>query len=106
MKESMYELLERASKPKKKEERIKILHTPTTHDIFVCLSDMIAYCRILLEQGQQKPYRDFLNRIIEMNFCKNEERINIKKIAAELKIEAGKITKWIAHDIQSFNIIN
>lgn len=79
----------------RRKEKIEILHTPTTHEIFVCLSDMVAYSRLLLEYGPPKPYRDFLKWIIEMNFYKTGERINIKKISADFKTDTSKITKWI-----------
>lgn len=87
-------------------EITKIFHTATTHEIFVCLSDMIAYSRLLLEYGPPKPYQDFLKWIIEMNFYETEERINIKKISADFKTNGNKIAKWlvqICNDIFELN---
>lgn len=81
-------------------EKIKILHKPTTHEIFVCLSDMVTYSRLLLEYGPPKPYRDFLKWVIVMNFYKTEGRINIKKISADFKTDTSKITKWISQGQQ------
>ena len=77
-------------------EKKKIIHEPSTHEVFVCLSSMPVYSKILIDNIPPKPYFDFLKWLIEINFNKDKEgKIIIKKLAAEYKEDAAKITKWL-----------
>ena len=77
-------------------ERRKILHEPSTHEIFYCLCGMPSYCKILADQSADKPYIDFLKWLIEKNFYNERtEKISIKKIATDFKSDSTKVTKWI-----------
>jgi len=80
----------------RRKERMKFIHEPSTHEIFYCLCGMPDYSKILLEQNPDKPYSDFLERLVEINFFNNRtEKIAIKKIASDLKTDTSKATKWI-----------
>jgi len=77
-------------------ERRKILHEPSSHEIFYCLCGMPSYCKILADQSDDKPYIDFLKWLIEKNFFNDRtEKISIKKIATDFKSDSTKVTKWI-----------
>jgi hypothetical protein len=77
-------------------EKQKIVHEATTHEIFVCLSGMPAYSRILLENYPDKVYAGFLRWLISIDFNKDkEEKTIIKKLAADFKTDTAKATKWI-----------
>jgi len=81
--------------PRTKEKK-KIIHEPSTLEVFRCLSGSPIYSKILLENTPHKPFSDFLKRLIEINFYNdNEEKITIKKLATDLKTDSGKATKWI-----------
>ena len=85
----------------------KINHEPSTHEIFTCLSQMVSYSKILLDSNPDKPYVDFLSWLLEVNFHKDsEEKISIKKLAADYKIQTAKVTKWIADIYQDIFEIN
>jgi len=89
-------------------EKRKIIHQPSTHEIFVCLSQMPSYSKLLLENKPDKIYAKFLSWLIEIDFNndKNEKTI-FKKLAADFKIETAKATKWICEiykDIFELNI--
>ena len=80
-------------------ERKKILHEPTTHEIFMCLTCMPLCSKILIENGPQKSYTDFLRWLLQVNFYKEKgEKISIKKLATDFKSNSIKVTKWI-HEI-------
>ena len=77
-------------------ERRKFIHEPSTHEIFYCLSGIPDYSKTLLEQNPVKPYSDFLRQLIGLNFYNERtEKIPIKKIAADLKTDTAKATKWL-----------
>ncbi len=79
-----------------KKQRNKIIHTPTTHEIFICLSAMPIYSKKLLLNEDEKPYTNFLKWLIEKDFYKNRKsKITIQKIGAEYQTNTSKITKWI-----------
>src|SRR5688572_2747291 len=79
--------------------RPKILHTPSTHEIFSCLSNSPANCKILLGEQPQSAFSDFLKWLIEINFYNDlESKVSIKRLATEFKSDTAKVTKWI-HDI-------
>lgn len=80
-------------------ERKRIMHKPTTHEIFYCLCNMPSYMVILAKEISEKPYINFLRWLIEKDFYgERTEKITIKKIATDFKSDAVKITKWI-HEI-------
>ena len=77
-------------------ERRKILHEPSTHEIFYCLQGMPAYSKILADQNPNKPYTNFLRWLIERNFYnEREDKVTIKRIATDFKSDSTKVTKWI-----------
>lgn len=79
-----------------KKARKQILHEPSTHEIFHCISTMPMYSKILLEQYPDKPYAEFLCWLIDKNFYKGlNEKITIKRISVDFGIDTGKVTKWI-----------
>jgi hypothetical protein len=80
-------------------QRSKILHTPSTHEIFYCLSQSPGYCKTLLDEQPQSSFSNFLKWLIEINFYNDvESKITTKRLATEFKSDAAKVTKWI-HDI-------
>ena len=57
---------------------------------------MVCYSKILLGERQSKPYGEFLNSLVQTNFYNaNEEKITIKRLAADFKSDSTKVTKWI-----------
>ncbi|MDP4286235.1 MAG: hypothetical protein Q8891_17635 [Bacteroidota bacterium] len=81
--------------PRTKERR-KIDHTPSTPEILICLNCMPLYKRILADHRAGKLYSDFLKWLIEKDLYKVlEEKITIKKIAADFKNDTARVTKWI-----------
>jgi hypothetical protein len=88
-------------------ERRKILHEPSTHEIFRCLSEMTAYSKILLEHIPDKSFAEFLKWLIEVDFYNDrEEKIIVKKIAAGFNVETAKATKWIKEIYQEIFELN
>lgn len=78
------------------QERPKILHTPTTTEIFLCLCSMPTFSKILLERYPDEIYADFLRWLVNKNFFnEREERILIKKLASDYGADTAKVTKWI-----------
>ncbi len=92
---------------RRKKIKEKIIHRPSTQEIFKCLSAMPCYSKILLENFPEKPYCDFLRSLLEVNFYnEKEERFCLKKLAADFKTETSMATKWIREiykDILEFN---
>ena len=77
-------------------ERVRIIHHPSTQEIFTCIASMPQWSRLLFQQRPHKPYNDFLKWLINTNFLKEKnERITIKMMAAGFKGDATKVTKWI-----------
>ncbi|MBK9221930.1 MAG: hypothetical protein IPO16_07370 [Saprospiraceae bacterium] len=77
-------------------ERRRIIYKPSTLEIFYCLSCMPSYSKLLLDQYPDKPYTDFLWWLIEKEFYKElTEKIAIKKISADFRTDAAKVTKWL-----------
>jgi hypothetical protein len=77
----------------------KFIHEPSTHEVFVCLSSMVNWSRILYEHGQDKEYKGFLKSLIDCNYLEGGEgKTTIKKIAGTFGLQATKITKWL-HEI-------
>ena len=77
-------------------ERTKILHQPSTHEIFMCLSYMPKWSEILWTHEVDKPYKPFLKWLIETRFFPHrEEKITVKKLSLDFKMDASKITKWL-----------
>ncbi|MBK9958760.1 MAG: hypothetical protein IPP11_09245 [Chitinophagaceae bacterium] len=80
-------------------ERKKHIHEPSTHEVFLCLSSMLAWSQILLEKGVVKEYQSFLKGLIETRYFEDrEEKVTIKQIAASFKHQTTKVTKWL-HEI-------
>lgn len=77
-------------------ERRKIIHQPSTPEIFDCISCMPTYSKLLLDQYPNKPYSVFLHGLIDINFYNDRnEKITIKRIAADFNTDAVKVTKWL-----------
>jgi len=88
-------------------ERRKIVHEPSTHEIFRCLCGMPAYSKTLLENKPGKSFTDFLRWLIEVNFYNDEEgKITIKKLAAGFKTDTAKATRWINEIYQEIFELN
>lgn len=88
-------------------ERRKILHEPSTHEIFRCLSGMTDYSKILLEHSTGNAYDDFLRWLIEKDFYNDQmEKISIKQIALESQNNAAKVTKWLKEIYQEIFKLN
>ena len=80
----------------RKKEREKILHQPSTLEIFYCLSDMPQWSKILGDHTDAKSYKNFLDWLIQINFKKeSEQRTTIKGLASEFNADSVKVTKWI-----------
>ncbi|MBC7390441.1 MAG: hypothetical protein H7329_14590 [Opitutaceae bacterium] len=57
---------------------------------------MPYYSKVLAETFPEKVYNNFLKKLIELNFLKDEKRrTTIKEVSIELNEKADKITKWI-----------
>ncbi|MBZ5859440.1 hypothetical protein [Flavihumibacter profundi] len=90
--------------------REKILHVPSTKEIFYCLSSMPHWVSHLIQQEPDKPYNEMLSRVLKDNFYTDSaDRRTIKSMAADLKIDAPKFTKWISsayYDLLDLNFEN
>ena len=81
--------------PRTKERR-KIIHKPSSHELFYCLEGMPSYSKILLEYRPDKSYKNFLRWLLEKDFYKNRtEKISIKGIAKDFMTDTVKVTKWL-----------
>ncbi len=88
-------------------ERRKILHIPSTHEIFLSLKGMTKYSNILANHNTDKPYIDFLRWLIERNFYETwKEKITIKKIATDYKTENTKVTRWLKEIYGDIFVLN
>ena len=77
-------------------ERRKIIHEPSTKEIFICLKNAPKFSELLLKNSPVKPYTEFLKWLCENGYNLDfEQRITIKKIASDFKGETSKVTKWI-----------
>lgn len=77
-------------------ERRKIVHEPSTQEIFHCLCVMPAYSKILSEQSTGKSFDGFLRWLIEKKFYQDRRvKITIKQVATDYKSDSTKVTKWI-----------
>lgn len=77
-------------------ERRKIIHEPSTQEIFGCLYGAPKYSRLLLDNKPGKPYAKFLEWLLQVNFYNEiQEKISIKRLASDFKIDTPKATKWI-----------
>jgi len=76
--------------------RKEIIHQPSTPEVLQCLGSMPVYSKILSENTSDKHYSDFLKWLLSAIFYnRQEEKITIKKIAADFKADTTKVTKWI-----------
>lgn len=77
-------------------ERVKINHEPSTIETFLCISSMPEWVKLLIHAEPDKPYIEMLKGLAERDFYNDRnERLTIKKIATDLKIETSKVTKWL-----------
>ena len=77
-------------------ERIKILHEPSTHEIFMCLSYMPKWSEILWTHGAEKPYKPFLKWLSDFRFFpEREEKMTVKKLSSDFKADTSKVSKWL-----------
>ncbi len=71
------------------------------------MGSMPMYAKILLENSGPKPYTEFLKWLIEKKFFKDvEEKVPIKKMAADFKSDSAKVTKWIKDIYQGIFELN
>lgn len=76
-------------------ERKKVIHQSDTKEYFISLSSMPIWSKILAE-NTDKPYKSFLLFLLDKNYYnEREERIMIKKIAADFGNDTSKISKWL-----------
>jgi hypothetical protein len=76
--------------------RDPIVHTPTTKEVFYCLSRQIEWCRILAQESTGKPYHDFLIWLISQGFYESDaNRITVVKLSKNFNKPSTKITQWI-----------
>lgn len=91
-------------------ERIKILHEPSTHEIFMCLSCMPKWSEILFARGAEKPYKPFLKWLLDARFFPDrEEKMTVKRLSSDFKADTSKVTKWLRQiydDIIDLNFDN
>jgi len=74
-----------------------IVHTPTTQEIFCCLSSATEWCRILSKVSDDKPYHAFLTWLIDREFYGSDsKRITVVKLTKDFNKPSGKIKLWIA----------
>lgn len=80
-------------------ERRKFIHEPSTYEIFLCLSSMVKWSKILYDHGPEKEYKPFLKSLIECRYLEDSEgKTTIKKIAESFGLQTAKTTKWL-HEI-------
>ena len=79
-------------------ERPKLIQQATTLEYLYCLGDMPKWSQVLLNQNDAKPYKNFLQWILEVQYFKDDHKISIKKIAEQSGFPAVKISKWL-HEI-------
>lgn len=74
----------------------KLIHKPSTQDVFNSLSGSPNYSEILLANKSDLPYSDFLRWLVENKYFKDRSsRITVKGMAADFKSDAAKISKWL-----------
>ncbi len=77
-------------------ERVKIHHEPSTLETFLCIASMPKWSKLLIDAHPDKPYIGMLKGLAERDFYNDRnERLTIKKIAADLKTDTSKVTKWL-----------
>ena len=91
----------------RQKERVLFKHQPTTIEIFLCIASMPKWSKLLINEQPTKPYIEMLKALVERNFYKERnERLTIKAIATDIKIDSGKVVKWlpmIYEDIYELN---
>lgn len=86
-------------------ERIKIIHRPSTKEIFLSLASMPSWSRILFEHSTN-PYCEFLGWLMDRDFLEQDERIIIRNISKNFGADPVKISKWLSeiyNDILDLN---
>ena len=73
-------------------KRPPILHRTGTKEIFLCLAGAPTWCKILADTYTDKPYKEFLDWLIEKNFFDRSSRILINKIVNEFKKPSAIVT--------------
>ena len=80
----------------RQKERMIIKHQPSTIEIFLCIASMPKWAKLLINEEPMKPYIEMLKGLIEKKFySEKNERLTIKAISTDLKIETGKVVKWL-----------
>lgn len=91
----------------RQKNRPKFIHQPSTHDIFLSLSTMPSYSKILLENTEGKPYVNLLKGLLDVDFYSSiNEKTTIKKISTDFSTDAAKVTKWIAQVYEDILTLN
>lgn len=74
-------------------------HKPSTHDIFVSLRSMTAFSQILFDNIQDKPYKFFLQWLLNNKYFEEDDRrFSIKAMAEAFRDKTTKVTLWL-HNI-------
>jgi len=88
-------------------EREKIIHKPSTHEIFLCLSWMKAYSQILLNATKNKKYSDLLRWLLDKKFYEGErDKVTIKRIAIDCNTKTADVTKFIVEIYEDIFALN
>ena len=88
-------------------ERVKIHYEPSTIETFHCIASMPKWAKLLIDVNPDKPYNEMLKGLVQRNFYnERNERLTIKSIAADLKTDTGKVTKWLTAIYQDIFELN
>ncbi len=88
----------------RRQQRKRIPHNETTLGKLNCLYNNQVWVKLLL--GKDKKYDEFLEKMCQNDFFKNEERVSIKKISTDSGFNYEHVIKWIAqiyNDIYELN---
>lgn len=88
-------------------EKLEVHHDPSTIEIFLCIASMPKWAKLLIEAEPTKPYVEMLKELSQKNFYSDRnEKLTIKKISTDLKINTAKITKWFTAIYQDIFDLN
>jgi hypothetical protein len=91
----------------RQKERVEIHHQPSTIETFLCIASMPKWAKLLIDADPTKPYIEMLQGLIEKKFYTDRnEKLTIKKIGSDLKIDTAKVTKWLALIYQDIFDVN
>jgi hypothetical protein len=74
-------------------EKKKLILTPSTMDIFLCLTSNLKWTKLL--EGNDKKYQPLLTYMLKHDLFKDDEKIKLKDIAAKAKADYSKMPKLL-----------